>query len=134
ARESVGGRTQAVLDIRRATAWLGGQAEVDDRHLGVFGISLGAITGALAAECEPRLQNVFLVMAGGDIGKVAGNSPYAAMAQKKWRGNRRRLGSPAHGPPPGEPARPRRRPPAGRSGRLRAKPQGPARGNGQCPL
>lgn len=83
-KESVRGMEQAVLDIRRATAWLGGQAEVDGKHLGVFGISLGAITGALAAECEPRLQNVFLVMAGGDIGRVGANSPYAAVAQKKW--------------------------------------------------
>jgi dienelactone hydrolase len=83
-KASVQGMTQAVLDIRRATAWLGGQAEVDGRQLGVFGISLGAITGALAAECEPRLQNVFLVMAGGDIGKVGLKSPYAALAQKKW--------------------------------------------------
>ncbi len=83
-KQSVAGMTQAVLDIRRATAWLGQQSEVDPRQLGVFGISLGAITGALAAECEPRLQNVFLVMAGGDIGRVGANSPYAAAAQKKW--------------------------------------------------
>jgi dienelactone hydrolase len=83
-KESVQGMTQAVLDIRRATAWLGGQPEVDGQQLGVFGISLGAITGALAAECEPRLRNVFLVMAGGDITKVGANSSYAAVAQKKW--------------------------------------------------
>ena len=50
-KESVRGMTQAVLDIRRATACLAGQAEVDGHRLGLFGISLGAITGALAAEC-----------------------------------------------------------------------------------
>jgi dienelactone hydrolase len=83
-KQSVAGMQQAVLDIRRATAWLAAQGEVDGGQLGVFGISLGAITGALAAECEPRLQSVFLVMAGGDIGKVGANSPYAAIAQKKW--------------------------------------------------
>jgi len=85
--ESVRGMTQAVLDVRRATAWLGQQTEIDPQQLGVFGISLGAITGALAAECEPRLRNVFLVMAGGDIGKVTARSPYAAMAHRKWLAN-----------------------------------------------
>jgi dienelactone hydrolase len=69
--ETVEGMTQAVLDIRRAVAWLGERDEVDDGQIGVFGISLGGITGALAATAEPMLQNVCLLLAGGDIGRVA---------------------------------------------------------------
>jgi dienelactone hydrolase len=69
--ETVEGMTQAVLDIRRAVAWLGSREEVDDDQIGVFGISLGGITGALAATAEPKLQNICLLLAGGDIGKVA---------------------------------------------------------------
>jgi dienelactone hydrolase len=83
-RQTVQGMIQAVLDIRRATAWLGQQTEVDGERLGVFGISLGGITGALAASAEPRLQNVFLALAGGDIGRVGLKSPYSAAAVKKW--------------------------------------------------
>ena len=70
-RETVEGMTQAILDIRRATAWLAAREEVDPHQLGIFGISLGGITGALAATAEPRLQNVCLLLAGGDVGKIA---------------------------------------------------------------
>ena len=92
-RQTVEGMTQAILDIRRATAWLGRQPEVDGERLGVFGISLGGITGALAAAAEPRLQNIFLALAGGDIGKVGLKSPYAAAAVKKWLDSGETLGS-----------------------------------------
>jgi dienelactone hydrolase len=73
--ETVEGMTQAVLDIRRATAWLASRDEVDPEQIGIFGISLGGITGALAASIEPRIQNVCLLLAGGDIGRVALDSP-----------------------------------------------------------
>ena len=53
-RETVEGMTQAVLDIRRATAFLATRPEIDAKRLGIFGISLGGITGALATTAEPR--------------------------------------------------------------------------------
>ena len=74
-QETIEGMTQAVLDIRRATAWLASRDEVDPQQLGIFGISLGGITGALAAANEPRLQNICLLLAGGDVAKVAWDSP-----------------------------------------------------------
>jgi dienelactone hydrolase len=70
-KETVAGMTQAVLDIRRAVAWLAARDNVDPERLGIFGISLGGITSALAATAEPRLQNVCLLLAGGDVGKIA---------------------------------------------------------------
>lgn len=82
--ETVKGMTQAILDIRRATAFLAAQKEVDAKRLGVFGISLGGITGALAATAEPRLQNVCLLLAGGDLGKVAWESKELAKVRQKW--------------------------------------------------
>jgi dienelactone hydrolase len=83
-RETVAGMTQAILDIRRAVAWLGAQDEVDAERLGVFGISLGGITGALAATAEPRLTNICLLLAGGDIGQVGWESPELAHVRKAW--------------------------------------------------
>jgi dienelactone hydrolase len=65
--ETVDGMTQAVLDIRRATAWLGSRAEIDDDRLGITGISLGGIVGCLAAANEPRLGRCCFVLAGGDL-------------------------------------------------------------------
>jgi dienelactone hydrolase len=83
-RETVAGMTQAVLDIRRATAWLAARSEIDDRQLGIFGISLGGITGALAMTAEPRLQSACLLLAGGDIGRVGWDSPETRPARERW--------------------------------------------------
>jgi dienelactone hydrolase len=69
--ETVAGMTQAVLDIRRAAAFLASQEDVDADRLGIMGVSLGGITAALAAEAEPRLNNVCLLLAGGDFPKIA---------------------------------------------------------------
>src|SRR4029453_12727428 len=61
-RQTVAGMTQAILDIRRATAWLAARPEIDAQKLGIFGISLGGIKSCLAAECEPRLQSCCLLL------------------------------------------------------------------------
>ena len=83
-RETVEGMTQAILDIRRAAAWLASRDDIDEKQLGVFGISLGGITGALAATAEPRLTNVCLLLAGGDLGKVAWESRELAKVREQW--------------------------------------------------
>ena len=90
--ETVEGMTQAVLDIRRATAWLAARDEVDADQIGIFGISLGGITGALAATAEPRIQNVCLLLAGGDLKSLDFDSPEL----RKVRGELpKNLGDPA---------------------------------------
>ncbi len=82
--ELVEGMTQAILDIRRATAWLGSQPSVDAKRLGIFGVSLGGITGALATEMEPRLHNACFLLAGGDVGKIVWESPKTRRAAQRW--------------------------------------------------
>lgn len=82
--ETVAGMRQAILDIRRARAWLEAQDQVDDEQLGVFGISLGGITAALAATAEPRFAKVCPMLAGGDIAKVAWESPELARVRREW--------------------------------------------------
>ena len=81
---TVEGMTQAVLDIRRATAWLGSRVEIDEDRLGLFGISLGGITGALVAGVEPRLKHVCLLLAGGDIGRIAWESAELKEIRQHW--------------------------------------------------
>lgn len=83
-KETVEGMTQAVLDIRRGAAWLAAREEIDGERLGIFGISLGGITGALAATTEPRLRNVCLLLAGGDLGKVVVESKEIEKYRKKF--------------------------------------------------
>lgn len=83
-RESAAGMRQGVLDIRRARAWLAQQEELDPARLGIFGISLGGITSALAVTAEPRFSKVCMLLAGGDIAQVGWDTPHYAKAREKW--------------------------------------------------
>jgi dienelactone hydrolase len=83
--QTVAGMKQAILDIRRARAWLEAQDEVDDAQLGVFGVSLGGITAALAATLEPRFSKVCPMLAGGDVAQVAWESPELARVRREWQ-------------------------------------------------
>ncbi len=81
---TVQGMRQAVLDIRCARAWLTAQEEIDDARTGVFGISLGGITAALAASAEPRFNHVCMFLAGGGIGQVTWDNPEMTKAREYW--------------------------------------------------
>jgi dienelactone hydrolase len=82
--QTIAGMTQAVLDVRRAAAWLAAQDEVDPKQLGVFGISLGGITSALVATAEPRFVKICPMLAGGDIAQVTWESPELARVRDHW--------------------------------------------------
>ncbi len=84
--ETVRGMTQAVKDIRYATAWLAAQDEVDANQLGIMGISLGGITSALAATAEPRLRKICPMLAGGGIGTIAWDTKeqHFVAARQRW--------------------------------------------------
>ncbi len=83
-QETVAGMTQAVLDIRRAAAWLASRPEIDEQRLGIMGISLGGITAGLVASHEPRFQKVCMLLAGGDIGQIAWSHPKMKDIRRKW--------------------------------------------------
>lgn len=83
-RQTVLGMTQAVLDIRRATAWLAERPEVDPLQIGIFGISLGGITAALSLAVEPRLTSGCLLLAGGDIGQVGWEAAELKAVRANW--------------------------------------------------
>ena len=68
--QSVEGMTQAVLDIRRAAAWLRARPEVDGRRLGITGISLGGIMSALSAPAEPTFHKVAIYLGGGNLAEI----------------------------------------------------------------
>lgn len=85
-RQTVIGMTQAVLDIRRATAWLAERSEVDPKRLGITGISLGGIMSALAAAGEPRLEYVAITLGGGNFAEFlwANQTDRAIAFRKQW--------------------------------------------------
>lgn len=84
--ETAESMTQAVLDIRRAAAWLTGRPEIDKERLGVTGISLGGIMSALSAAGEPRFRKVAPYLAGGNLGANLWNLDHsdADVFRKNW--------------------------------------------------
>ena len=78
--------TQAVLDIRRAAAFLATRPEIDAQQLGITGISLGGIMSALAGAAEPRFGHVAIYLAGGNFAQFIWNSdkPQAIAFRQQW--------------------------------------------------
>jgi dienelactone hydrolase len=68
---------QAVLDNRSAAAWLASRSEIDAKKLGIHGTSLGSFVAALTAAAEPRLNNVSLMLGGGDLVEAYWDNPRA---------------------------------------------------------
>jgi len=58
---------QCVLDNKRAIDWMETRPEFDTSRLGVFGVSMGAIKGALLTPLDPRIDASVLAMPGGDL-------------------------------------------------------------------
>ena len=50
-----------------------------------MGISLGGIVGGLAAGVEPRLARACLILSGGDVGRVAWESPELDRVRQAWQ-------------------------------------------------
>ena len=58
---------QSVVDNRQAIDWIETRPELDARRIGVFGISMGGIKGALLTPVEPRVRAATLGLVGGDL-------------------------------------------------------------------
>jgi dienelactone hydrolase len=83
-RKTVEGMRQGVLDIRRAAAFLATRPDVDEKQIGVFGISLGGITASLAGAIEPRFAKTCTMLAGGGFAEIAWNSRETSRVKKYW--------------------------------------------------
>jgi poly(3-hydroxybutyrate) depolymerase len=81
---SVTAMRQGVCDVRRAVAWLGGRPEVDPHRLGVTGISLGGIVGAIVAGVDPAVREGVFLLAGGDLARILWGMPEGARFRQAW--------------------------------------------------
>jgi dienelactone hydrolase len=75
---------QTVLDIRQAAAWLESRSEIDSKRLGVLGTSLGSFMGSLAAEMEPKLSRVAVLLGGGGLVDAYYDDPRATSFRQLW--------------------------------------------------
>jgi dienelactone hydrolase len=75
---------QTVLDLRVASAWLASRPEIDAKRLGIMGTSLGSFMAALAAEMEPRLGRVAVLLGGGGFVDAYYDHPQAAPYRKLY--------------------------------------------------
>lgn len=58
---------QGIEDIRRTVDVLASRPEIDPKHIGVMGVSLGGIVAGTAAGEESRISRAVLILAGGDL-------------------------------------------------------------------
>ncbi|MBI2933270.1 MAG: SpoIID/LytB domain-containing protein [Planctomycetes bacterium] len=75
---------QAVLDVRRAGDWLASRKTVEPSRVGIVGISLGAVVGALTAGIDLNFRRACFIVGGGDLPMVVmhGSSETASIKKK----------------------------------------------------
>jgi dienelactone hydrolase len=56
-----------IIDILQATDWLTRHPKVDPDRIGLVGISLGAVSGAIVMGIEPRIRAGVLMLGGGNL-------------------------------------------------------------------
>jgi len=56
-----------VIDHKRVIDWLETQEDIDSKRLGIFGVSMGGIKGALLLPLEDRIKAAAIGLAGGDL-------------------------------------------------------------------
>jgi dipeptidyl aminopeptidase/acylaminoacyl peptidase len=77
---------QSVLDGARVLDWVATRPDLDARRIGLFGISMGGIKGAVFAPLEPRIGAAVLGLAGGDLPVIMTQTtePGVAAERRAW--------------------------------------------------
>jgi dienelactone hydrolase len=72
-----------VLDHKRVIDWLETVPDVDAGRVGIFGISLGGIKGAMLAPLDNRIQAAIIGLAGGDLPYILAHSTEPGLTKKR---------------------------------------------------
>jgi dienelactone hydrolase len=81
--DTVANFRQAVLDIRRAGDWLRSRKDVDKTRVGLFGVSLGSVVGALVAGADTRFTQSVFVVGGGHLPSIVLNESRETKAMRQ---------------------------------------------------
>lgn len=84
-QQSMNNVKQAVLDCRRAIAWLETLPDVDPERIGVVGTSLGSFLGGVTAAAEPKVKKACLLLGGGGLVDAFYEHPQAAFVLQALR-------------------------------------------------
>jgi dienelactone hydrolase len=77
--------TQSTLDVRRTVDWIFTRPEFDSNHIGITGISLGALVASLSYAVEPRFNRAALILGGVDLAHILWNSSIVVSDREKLR-------------------------------------------------
>ena len=72
-----------ILDHKRVIDWIETQPGLDASRVGIFGISMGGIKGAMLAPLENRIRAAIIGLAGGDLPHVLAYSTEPGLAKKR---------------------------------------------------
>lgn len=72
-----------VIDHKRVIDWLETQPDIDTASIGIFGISLGGIKGAILAPLETRIRAAIIGLAGGDVPHILVHSTEPGLTKKR---------------------------------------------------
>lgn len=75
-RETVENMRRQIIDILRGLDYLASRKDIDRKRIGFFGISMGALTGAVATALSDVPSVIVLADAGGDLPSFFLNSEY----------------------------------------------------------
>jgi hypothetical protein len=70
-----------LLEYRRVLDWVAEQPELDSDHIGMFGISFGAMDAVMVTALDPRVDALVAAMAGGDLTYLLMNTNYRPVSR-----------------------------------------------------
>jgi hypothetical protein len=74
---------QMVKDHKQVIDWMETQEDLDCTRLGIFGVSMGAIKGALLLPLESRIQAAALGLVGGDLPYILTHTTEEGLAKRR---------------------------------------------------
>ena len=74
---------QATIDARQAIDWIETQREYDASRIGAFGVSMGAIRGALLMPADSRIRAATLGLVGGDLPWILAYTEEPSIAKRR---------------------------------------------------
>jgi hypothetical protein len=74
---------QMVIDHRQVVDWFETRAELDSARLGIFGVSMGGIKGAILIALESRIKAAALGLTGGDLPFIISHTTEAGLVKRR---------------------------------------------------